>query len=219
MQINNRSHYDTNFKAVKVATTQNIVGRTCTSIDLYRLDKRDRNFLNKLAKSNAIMKYFKKLDTLSLERWQHILEYCINTAKDSIGDFNTTYIAVNDNKPCGILTYTDNDSEFYLDGICSIPTEENHKVPFVGQTLFLQFFKDFDAAKTKKATLSAVNDGPFNVVNKYKKLGFVKDLTTFPYSKMMCNKYKAKEQLNTLSKTIEYTPCEEEKVNLESFLD
>lgn len=219
MQINQSNNYLTNFKAFKVATTQNTVGKVVTNIDLYQLEKSDKKFLSSLKTKIDIKKLFPKLDTLALDRWQHLFEYCINTFVDSFDDVNTTYLAVKGNKPCGILTYTDKGSEYYLDGICSIPIEVNKKENFVGQTLFLQFFKDFQHNNIKKATLSAVNDGPFNVVDKYKKLGFVKDMTTYPYSKMACNKYKVKEQIGNLSEVIKYSEVNPEKVNLADILD
>jgi hypothetical protein len=219
MQINQTNNYSTNFKALKVATTQNTVGKVVTNIDLYQLEKSDKKFLSSLKKKIDIKKLFPKLDTLALDRWQHLFEYCINTFVDSFDDVNTTYLAVKGNKPCGILTYTDKGSEYYLDGICSIPIEVNKKENFVGQTLFLQFFKDFQHNNIKKATLSAVNDGPFNVVDKYKKLGFVKDMTTYPYSKMACNKYKVKDQIGNLSEVIKYSEVNPEKVNLADILD
>lgn len=219
MQINQTNNYSTNFKAIKVATTQNTVGKVVTNIDLYKLQKEDKKFLESLKSKIDIKKLFPKLDTLALERWQHLFEYCINNFVDSFDDINTTYLAIKDNKPCGILTYSDKGSEFYIDGICSIPTETNKKVNFVGQTLFLKFFKDFQKENIKKATLSAVNDGPFDVVSKYKKLGFIKDMTTYPYSKMVCNKYKAKEQIGTLSDNIKYTEVTPKRVNLSEILD
>lgn len=219
MQINHSNNHSTNFKAIKVATTHNTVGRVVTNIDLYKLEKSDKRFLETLKSKVNIKKLFPKLDTLSLERWQHLFEYCVNTFVDSFDDINITYLAIKDNHPCGILTYTDKGSEYYLDGICSIPIEINKKENYVGQTLFLQFFKDFYNNNIKKATLSAVNDGPFNVVDKYKNLGFVKDMTTYPYSKMVCNKYKAKEQIANLSEHIKYKEVESKKVNLANILD
>ena len=219
MQINKTTNYTPNFRAIKVATTQNTVGKFVTKIDLYKLQKEDKKILESLKSKIDIKKLFPKLDTLALERWQHLFKYCINNFIDSFDDYNTTYLAVKDNKPCGILTYSDKGSEYYLDGICSIPTDTNKKENYVGQTLFLQFFRDLQKENIKKATLSAVNDGPFDVVTKYKKLGFVKDVTTYPYSKMVCNKYKAKEQVKVLSDSIKYTEVTPQKVNLSDILD
>ena len=219
MQINNSPKRDINFKAVKVATAKNTLGKITTDIEIYKLQKEDRSFLENLKKKTSIKKMYPKLDSLAQARWQHIFEYCINNILDSFGNRNTAYLAVKNKKPCGIMTYTDKGSELYLDGICSIPIEENKKVSLVGKTLFLQFFKDLEKSKAKKATLSAVNDGPFNVVKKYQELGFVKDMTTHPYSLMVCNKYKAKEQQSKLSKVIDYTNSPTCKINLEDITD
>ena len=107
----------------------------------------------------------------------------------------------------------------YLDGICSIPIEKNKKVNNLGKTLFLQFFRDFKAQNCKTASLSAVNNGPFDVVKKYEKLGFTKDPCSYPYSKMVCNKFKIEEQIKSLEQEIRYNTTNNEKTNLNIFLD
>ena len=43
-------------------------------------------------------------------------------------------------------------------------------------------------------------------------------MTTHPYSEMFCNKYKAKEQINRLSKIINYTETKNQKVNLNDII-
>jgi len=44
-------------------------------------------------------------------------------------------------------------------------------------------------------------------------------MTTHPYSLMVCNKYKAKEQQSKLSKVIDYTNSPTCKINLEDITD
>lgn len=205
------------FKATKIAHTRNNIGKITTSIEIYKLGREDHNFLNKLAKKINFNELFPKLDTYSIERWKHILEYCIKTA---LNPDNQTFLAVSDNKPCGILSYSNDRNSLYLDGICSIPIEKNKKVNFVGKTLFLQIFKDAKEKNCKSIILDAVNNGPFNVVKKYENLGFKKDRTTFPYTKMVCNKHKIAEQLKELPFIIDYIPHKEEEiVNLNKILD
>lgn len=216
MNISNQNNYRPNFKAIKVATTQNIIGKKATNIDLYRIQKEDRDFLLNLKNKIDYKKFFPNLHTLAIDKWKHILDYCVNCA---VTPEHTTYIAINDGKPSGIISYTYDRSGIYLSGICSIPTEIEKKVQYGGQTMFLQLFKDALDGDVKNISLSAINNGPFNVVNKYEKLGFTKDPASYPYTKMVCNKYKIKEKVKELSEYINYEASEPEKVNLNQFLN
>ena len=45
MQINKTTNYTPNFRAIKVATTQNTVGKVVTKIDLYKLQREDKKIL------------------------------------------------------------------------------------------------------------------------------------------------------------------------------
>lgn len=213
--MNTISNYPS-FKAVKIANTQNCVGKLRTNIEIYKLELEDRKFLQKLAEKTDYKKLCPKLSEVLQERWQKVFNYCIMKAFNLE---NTTYVAFHDNKPCGILTYCDDGSSLYLDGICRIPDKNEKKIPFVGQTLFLQIFKDAEKKQSKEIKLDAIQDGPFNVVEKYEALGFKKDPTTFPYTEMVCKKYKIKEQLKELPFTISYKNASQERINLERTLD
>lgn len=218
MKIESSNTYKSNFKAIKIAKTKNQIGKTITNIDIYKITKEDFSFLKNLKKKIKFKELTSKLDDYNINRWQHIFEFCISSIIDTPLHDSFSYIAVNNNKLCGIINYHDFGSSYYLNGICSIPIEKDKKVPFCGQTLFLQFFKDAFDNNVKNTTLSAVNNGPFKVVDKYEKLGFVKDPTSYPYSKMICNKYKIKEMLKILPKTIDYRTCNPEKIDLEKLL-
>jgi len=210
------SNYSTQFKAHKVATTKNTIGKVVTNIDIYKLGREDASFLKKLADSIDFKKLFPKLNEYALDRWNNIFRYCISGALSNI---NTSYIAFSDNKPCGILTYYPDRNNLFLDGICSIPTQINQKVNLVGKTLFYQIFKDAQENNAKGIVLSAVNNGPFNVVNKYEELGFKKDPTTYPYTKMFCNKHKIADQLKELPFSIQYKTTKDEKINLNNLMN
>ena len=210
MNISSKYNNSPQFQAIKVAKTQNTIGKKVTNIDLYKIQKEDYDFLLNLKKQVDYKKFFPKLHSLAIDRWKHILDYCINCA---VCPDHTTYVAISDGKPSGIISYTYDKSGIYLSGICSIPTEPEKKVHYGGQTLFLQLFKDALEDDVKNISLSAVNNGPFNVVNKYEKLGFTKDPTSYPYTNMVCNKYKIKEKDKELSKIINYENCDSEKVN------
>ena len=217
MNISNQNNYRPNFKAIKVATTQNIIGKKATNIDLYRIQKEDRDFLLNLKNKIDYKNFFPKLHTLAIDKWKHILDYCVNCA---VTPEHTTYVAINDGKPSGIISYTYDRSGIYLSGVCSIPTEIEKKVQYGGQTMFLQLFKDALDGDVKNISLSAINNGPFNVVNKYEKLGFKQEYCpSDEYTKMHCNKHKIATQLRELPFEIDYIETEPEKVNLNYFLD
>ena len=214
--LNNTNYTHQTFGARFVAKTKNMLGGKEVNIDLFKLGYEDRNFLNNWLKSIDFSKLYPKLNQLALERWSNILKYCIT---GTLNNKNISYLAVCDNKPCGIVTYTPEDNGVYVDGICSVPIESNKKVKFVGKTLFYQVFIDANNAKSKEISLDAVNNGPFNVVDKYETLGFKKDPTTQPYTKMICNKYKIADQLQNFSRDIFYESSNNVKVDLNQFLD
>lgn len=215
-QIPQNTRKNTNFCAIKIANTQALINKNSTNIELYRLGFEDKGFLHNLLRKIKISKLYPKLSKENIERWQRVFDYSISKALDNE---NTTYIAINKNKPCGILTFF-KDSISFLDGVCSIPIGYNQKVPFVGQTLIYQMFKDVECSRSKAIKLKAVNDGPFNVVKKYEKLGFKQEFNKeVDYTEMSCNKHKIAHQLKELPFIIKYDKCEQEKVNLNKFLD
>ena len=217
MKISTQNYnHQANFKAIKIAHTQNLCGSTPINIDIYRLTREDGHFLKKWSDSINFSKLFPKLNQLAIERWEKIFKYSIFSALDSQ---NISYLAVSDNRPCGIATYCLDRNSFYLDAICSVPIETDKKVKLAGKTLFYQIFRDAKKENARDITLDAVQNGPFDVVKKYEKLGFKKDPTTHPYTKMVCNKHKIATQLKEIPFEIDYYECEREKTNLLDFLD
>lgn len=204
------NNFSPNFKAIKVANTIN--NKTGGEIQIYKLGREDINFLQKILSTIKIKDRCEKLTEILQERWQNILNYCISNA----GRYgNTTYAAINDDKLCCLMTYSKDGNSLFLDAISAIPNKNGKRIPFAGQVLFSQLFKDALVQKAKSIKLDAVQDGPIDVISKYEKLGFKKDPTTPIYSAMVCNKYKIEEQLKKLSSTINYIESTSEKVNLE----
>lgn len=217
MNINvSQNSYPTNFKATKIATAKAAIGRTISEFEIYKLGKSDQNFIEKLANNVNFVERCKNLSSNLAKRWQKIFVYCIENAKENT---NTTYIALRNNKTCGIMTYSYDGCSLFLNGICSIPDKNGKRAPFCGQTLFYQLFKDAQEDGAKSIKLDAVQDGPFDVVSKYEKLGFKKDPTTIPYTRMICGKYKIKEQLKELPFLVDYSKSSPERTNLEFSLD
>lgn len=217
MKINNSTnYYNQSFKAVRVANTQNFLHGVGTDIELYKLGREDKRFLQEWLKKVDFKKLCPKLSQVLQERWQKVFAYCVAMAQDFD---HTSYVAVSDNKPCGILTFI-KDRSFYLDGICAVPTEVGQKVNLTGKTLFYQIFKDAQEDDAKEIVLKAINDGPFDVVDKYEKLGFKREYSADDeYTVMHCNKHKIATQLRELPFEIDYYEADTEKVNLNEFLD
>ena len=92
MKINQYSQ-NPNFKAIKIAQTQNCVRGNITNIDIFKLTKEDNSFLEKL-KETSIKKLCPNLKEDIQERWQKVLNYCLEVTKRI---YNTTYVAVSEN--------------------------------------------------------------------------------------------------------------------------
>ena len=60
--------------------------------------------------------------------------------------------------------------------------------------------------KAKTLKLFAITDGPFDVITKYKEMGFKDVGMADGYVEMTCNKYNIKKQIDNLSKSISYQP-------------
>lgn len=204
------------FKALKVANIKKSIGGTTSSIDLYQLRREDYGFLQKLAKKIDFKGINTKLNEFYHNRWEKVFKYCLETAFDH---YNITYVAISDNKPCGIMTFNNLRSVF-LDGICAIPNEEGKKTPFAGSSLLYELFQIAKNTGSKNITLKAVPDGTFNPVKKYEELGFKRNaVQTTDYIDMECNKYAIDEQLKRFAKEMEYTPYNCERVRLDEFID
>jgi len=204
-----------NFGALKVASAKNYVKGRETLIDIYKLTKNDNDFIDILEKSTDYHRLASSLKSDMQERWQKVFHYCIEEMKDG---YNQNFVAVSNNKPCGILTYYANGTSSYLDGVCKIPAPVEEDVHLTGQTLILNFLKAAQQANSKTVGLDAVKDGPFDVISLYEKLGFKKVFhpdDEGKYQPMEMNKFKLKEQIKKLEKVIKYQEEKgKEEVNL-----
>ena len=208
-----------NFGALKIATAKNCVRGLNTKIDIYKLTEKDGKFVDFLDNNIKYRELTSGLSTDMQDRWQKIFHYCIEEIKDG---FNQNYIAVSDNKVCGVSTYYCNGTSSYLDGICKIPAPGGDEIPLIGKSLILNFFKSAQKANSKTIKLDAVKDGPFDVISLYEKLGFKKVFQaedTGNYQAMEMNKYKLKEQIANLEKCINYKDVQNsEDVSLMDFV-
>lgn len=210
------SSFTPNFKAIPIAKTKNKFNGITTKIDLYELTKSDRKFIEDLAERLDFTGNIAKMDEFDRNRWKKVFDYTIEAVKNND---NQSIIAFCEQKPCGILSFFDEMNSLFLDAVCAIPRSGGEKVNLCGTTLIYQLFKFAESYKVKNITLSAITDGPFDVISKYKKLGF-KDLgMTGNYVKMSCNQFKIKEKLKELSSIIDYKPVNNaERINLENLI-
>ena len=196
------SAFDTNFGGIHRVSSSNVCKNRLTRVDLYELTTKDYDFLNILKSKINIKKLMpdlKKTDS-QFEVWQNILNEAVNKF---LTGRKKGYIAVNNNKPYGILVYTDEHPEYYLDYICTWPVKLGEKVPLGGKTLFKQFFSDFlKDLNAKRITLDAVINGPFDAIAKYKRLGFHSLGGENYYEHMLATKEKIFEVMQELNKLI-----------------
>lgn len=202
--MNNSINNTTPFKANLAASAG--------KLKIYQINyNSDIEALVKLSESTHFDKLMPQNTSQGNERWQEMLDYAIETAGYP---GNVTYAAAYNNKLCGIISYFPRPTTV-IDCICTIPTEVGKKVKLAGKTLFLQVFKDFMEYRGSRINLSAITDGPYNTVEKYKSLGFIETSEVTPtYVKMTANQHKIKETLGELSKIIPYKKEKPEKVNL-----
>lgn len=175
----------------------------------------DIQFLKDFSKRTDFKKLMPQIDKNQTDRWHEILEYAIDHAEVP---GNTTYITISDGKLCGIITGFQ-DKTTLIDCICSIPAEIGKKVKFAGKTLFYKFFKDFIEYDGTRMKLSAIVNGPYNTINKYKEFGFKETCNCTPTTvEMTANKYAIKEAMKNLKTLIQYKEFPEKKVKLSDII-
>lgn len=169
MRISETNNYKQNFTAFHVANTKNILNNIETNLKIYELTPNDINFLKNMRKSINLEELMPELDKNKLNVWQQIFNIAVNQAANSS---KKGLLASYNNKPCGIMAYTPNNTKYKIETICTWPAEPTQKVPLVGKTLFDILFLDFLKSKANFIDLDAVTNGPFNAISKYMSLGF-----------------------------------------------
>ena len=205
-----------NFKAIKIAETKNIYKGVATQIDLYKISRSDKSFLDKLMTTVDFSKRLSCLNEYDCKRWEKVFKYAIESAKDKN---NESYLAVSNSAPCGMISFFSQLKNIYLDAICDIPLKNGRRTNYTGSTLFYQLFKIADDIQASSINLLAVVDGPFDNVSKYEQKGFKNLGIEDGYVKMSCNKYKIKEQLKKLSFNVQYNQINNsENVSLDGLI-
>jgi len=136
---------------------------------IYDITPADSAFLKDMYNNTDLSKLMPKMNKRYLEVWNQLLEFAVKTANYS---GKKAFIGTCNNKPCGILNYSDLGSKFNLNYVVTFPDKVEHRVPYAGQILFNELFGRFIKSNAQKIDLEALIDSPFNPVMKYKKLGF-----------------------------------------------
>ncbi|MFI3299903.1 MAG: GNAT family N-acetyltransferase [Candidatus Gastranaerophilales bacterium] len=199
MQINNSS--TTSFNAIPISTIK--ISKLGTDFKMYEATKADHAFLSELPERIQISELMPNLSKKDSDRWQEMLQLATDVAQE--GE-NRTFIATSENKPCGILTFVRNNKVMELDCICTWPLETGKKVKCAGQALFKKAFDFVQNQKMKKIELSAITDGPFDNVAKYKRLGFIETGGKDHKIHMETTSQRIKEQLKAMNNLMEETP-------------
>lgn len=158
-----------NFKAKPIALSKNILSASAKPISLYQLTADDKVFLKKLKKKVHISELMPNLPTKDAQNWQDVLDFTINSAMDKK---IKKYIAFWGNKPCSIMSVQKTGDTLNLLGIASIPIGINKKAHHAGQTMFYQLMRLGQMFKSNSIELEAIKNSPFNLVKKYKDIGF-----------------------------------------------
>jgi len=209
MQIQNYPETQ-NFTALHIANAGNL--------KLYKItDLADKKYLKTLPDKVDIKKLMPHLPTQEAARWHEMVEYASDMAQEPE---NITYLEILNNKPCGIITFYPFNKTIKLDCICTWPLETGKKIYLAGKTLFYQLFKDFEELRCKKLELEAITNGPSDTIKKYSELGFKPTSRVYPTKTVMeANEHGAKSAFEMLKRLVDYTPVEQEKINLFRELD
>lgn len=199
MQLSNSSNI--NFQAYKIAQVKNVIRNTGPKVEIYQLTSSDNAFLDKLKNKINISKLMPTLSNNAAQNWQDILEFTINTAKDKS---TKKYLAVCENRPCAIMTVQKVEDSLNLLGVAAIPTGSGKKVHFSGQMMFFQLMRLAGLLNVNSIELEAVKNSAFDLVAKYKELGFKVDEEGERYVSMSCSKDDFKFAKQNISKKIRF---------------
>ena len=157
-----------NFKAIPVANVKVKGINSCYK--LYKVNQSDKNFFEKLYYSMDLKKLMPNLQEHEYMCWSGILDNAIHHVNYSSKD---SFLETCNNKPCGIINFSENKSNnYYLDYIVTFPAEIGKRVPCAGQILLNYLFKTVLKSNGEKIELSALKYTPFSPISVYSKLGF-----------------------------------------------
>lgn len=164
-QTNNQNFTGIHIQNIKCLTRDNKPIR----FKVFELTSQDNSFLKTMYDKVELEKLTTGIESDKLEIWYTMLKEAINLAKNNE---NKAYLLSKGKNPCGIITFNPNDKKFEVLRAATWPLKKNEKVPLAGTVLFKKIFEDFLASKANLIELTAIKNGPYDVISKYIKLGF-----------------------------------------------
>lgn len=161
--LNNRH---CSFKARKVAVARPIVDGIKKEIEIYRLGNRDKDCFGKIVETiNLAQLLPSKINAPNFNVWQNLIE----AAYDCIGHVKhqRIFLAVQDNKPCGVLLASCNNKQGEVVTFATWPVGLEQKVKKAGSSLFTAFLKLVEQKKLKRVKLEPLINGPTDSVGFY----------------------------------------------------
>ena len=150
------------------------VNNTTKNIQLYKLDKSDKEFGQRLVDKLELKKLYTNSTGIGhFPAWKTL----IKGAVDRIGNENVI-LAVQDNRPCGIMSFIKVGRQIQLTRLATWNIKPNNKVVHAGKALMYELFKFADENNVQGITLKASSIKPFGRSCKdfYSKLGFVSNI-------------------------------------------
>ena len=98
------------FGAYHIADTKNFINCIKTDIKIYKITQCDLHFLNSLKKNINLKTMMPKVDKNELEVWRELLNIGLQQAGEKC---KNGLLAVFENKPCGIMAYTQKPKSFH----------------------------------------------------------------------------------------------------------
>lgn len=208
------SHINTNFKGIRIAKASIRTNKEALDFDVYKVTAKDSEFLEDFYKKTDLTNLYPNLKNEYHTLWKRIFKNSLQTDKNQ-----QILLLAKDNKPCGVLNYRNLGNSLWVENVCSVPTSNHGKLPWVGATLFTALFRNFLNTQCQTIKLVALKDAPFSNVSKYMRLGFSLAGGDYYNEKMVIDRKRVEKSLNNMINTIEYLETNNEQdINLYSKL-
>lgn len=125
------------FKARHIANITVPLKSGAEHIQLYSLASSDKSFLKKMAKRINLRKMYPGLkDYDGFSNWKNLIVNAVSRI-----EAQKTILAVSNNRPCGIMTYSETPKGLFLSYLVKWRTKPNIDTPFVGKALMRNLFQ------------------------------------------------------------------------------
>ncbi len=204
---------NTSFKARHIANVIVPLKSGVEHLQLYSLDSSDKSFLKKMAKRINLRKMYPGLnDYDGFRNWKNLIVKAVSRL-----EAQETILAVSNNRPCGIMTYSEGQRGVFLSYLVKWRTKPNIDTPFVGKALIRNLFQTAKDNNSDCIKLTPVNCEPRgkNCRSFYYHLGFKEQDNGF----MIQEKETFQKVCAQLGNYFEYKPVNSSKnINLNRLL-